>query len=67
MFDACAPNGPLVLTIGNTTDISSPNFPENYPDQMNCTWRIVAANGKRIVLLVKGHELEKKYENLILR
>ena len=67
MIDACVPNGPFVISIENTTDISSPHFPDNYPDKMNCTWRIVAANRKRIVLLIKGHELENQYKPLILR
>ena len=60
MSDACGPN-PLVITIFNVTDITSPGFPDAYPNGINCTWLIAAETGKRVLLSVKGHEIEQKY------
>ena len=69
MMNACQPNGPYVLTISNATEISPPNDPENpgfYQNNLNCTWKIVTARGKRIRLDVEGNqnfEIEEKYKS----
>ena len=62
MADACGADSPMVITAQNSTDISSPNFPENYPNNMNCTWLIVAHNNATIELSLKGYETEREYE-----
>ena len=62
MADACNNDSPMVITAQNNTDIVSPNFPENYPNNMNCTWLVVADNNATIALSLKGYETEKEYK-----
>ena len=50
----------MVITLENAADISSPKFPENYPNDANCTWHIVANNNTRIELSIEGHEIERQ-------
>lgn len=38
--------------------IESPNFPEDYPDNMNCAWTIKVSKGHRINLQFSHFELE---------
>ena len=51
MMAACGSGSIMVITEQNKTDISSPKFPENYPNNMDCTWHIVADHDKRIPFL----------------
>ena len=43
MTDACL-GEPMVIKIKDDTDIKSPNYPRNYPNDLNCVWKIVATN-----------------------
>ena len=60
MDDACNGKGPLVVTIANSTDITSPGYPVHYENNKDCTWKIVALDSKKIHLSIRG-QLEKKY------
>ena len=63
MTAACNTGSTMVITIKNTTDISSPKYPSNYPPRQNCTWHIIADHDKRIQLSLKGYnEIEREYE-----
>lgn len=42
--------------------ISSPNYPENYPKETDCIWRIATTPGHRIVLGFSAFELEDDQE-----
>ena len=60
---ACAGN-PMIITVKNRTDITSPGYQknENYPNNMDCKWIIKADQNKIIRLLIKdGSEVEKEY------
>ena len=62
MLSACENNGAkMIITPSNYTDIYSPNFPEDYPSNLNCKWHIKADEGYKIVLHIKGIELEDGY------
>ena len=50
----------MVNTIENTTDITSPEYPMNYPNNANCTWYIVATGDTRIELSIKESEIERQ-------
>lgn len=41
--------GPLFIT-GVGGELSSPNFPDPYPTNVECTWMIRVERGKRILL-----------------
>ena len=62
MYDGC--NGaPLVFTLLNVTDITSPNYPSSYNNGLNCTWMIISEVDKRIKLSLQPQEtgeLEEK-------
>lgn len=60
---ACS-GSPLVITMKNRTDISSPGYQQDeyYPNNMDCEWSIVADQNKIIRLVIKGgSEVEKEY------
>ena len=38
--------------------IESPNFPNNYPHNRNCEWRITIENGRQILLNVTSFNVE---------
>ena len=62
MYEAC--NGtPMVLTSSNETDITSPNYPSNYNNGLNCTWIIISEEDERIKLSLQPQgtgELEEQ-------
>ena len=65
---ACtADSRPMVITAHNSTDIFSPSFPRNYPDNLNCEWKIVTDHKQNIGVEVslKGYEIEEKYDSLL--
>ena len=37
-----------ILT-GESGEFKSPNFPENYPDNAECTWEITVPAGKKLI------------------
>lgn len=41
--------------------ITSPNFPEPYPQNIQCTWRILAPTGHKVELFFLEFELEDSY------
>ena len=53
----------MIITFRNNTGISSPNYPENYGNNLYCKWHIKADAGYQIELEIKGGELEEKYVN----
>ena len=62
MTNACYGNGPLIMKIETDEPITSPNYPEHYPNDMKCTWNVVHADGKDIQLLIKGGNFDLEEE-----
>ena len=62
MMLACGSSRVLTVTNMNKTDIFSPQFPNEYPNNLNCSWLIQAKEKERIIITLKGYELEQKYE-----
>lgn len=68
MYEACH-GVPMVFTLANMTDISSPNFSADddsstYDNNLNCTWIVKSSKWNRIQLIINSHdrgEIEKKY------
>ena len=68
MLLACGNDGTkMIITPSNVTDIYSPNFPETYPNSLNCKWHVKTGEGFRIELQIKGQELEEKYLNNLIK
>ena len=63
MIEACK-NIPYVITLVNNTDITSPNYPYNYYNNLDCTWLILAGDRSRIQVFIKG-ELEDGFVNFL--
>ena len=60
-MSACRGNGTeMLITPQNTTDIYSPNYPDFYPNNINCRWHIKVEKDFGIELQMKGDELEEK-------
>ena len=45
----------MVLKIDDDTDITSPGYPRDYIDSLNCTWEVVATNNppRKVHLIVE--------------
>ena len=72
-----SPSLSACTTLGNYTDdiyrevpiknartsvtISSPNFPQPYPQNIQCTWRVLAPPGYQVKLSFLTFELEQSY------
>ncbi|XP_078494023.1 dorsal-ventral patterning tolloid-like protein 1 [Ciona intestinalis] len=46
--------------------ITSPGYPNNYPNNANCTWRITAPEGMRVQLNFARFDTERDYDILTL-
>uniref|UniRef100_A0AAZ3P372 CUB and sushi domain-containing protein 1 n=1 Tax=Oncorhynchus tshawytscha TaxID=74940 RepID=A0AAZ3P372_ONCTS len=47
--------------------ILSPNYPEEYGNNMNCVWLIIAESGSRIHLIFSDFEVEPQFDYLIVK
>ena len=47
--------------------LSSPNYPGNYPESAACDWFITGSNGTRIVILISDIDTEAGYDGIIIR
>ncbi|XP_046885306.1 CUB and sushi domain-containing protein 1-like [Hypomesus transpacificus] len=56
-FNFTAPSGTIL----------SPNYPEEYGNNMNCVWLIISEPGSRIHLLFSDFELEPQFDYLIVK
>ena len=45
-----------------TVTLSSPNFPKPYPQNIQCTWRILAPIGYQVKLSFLEFDLEESYQ-----
>jgi len=54
-LDSC---GGTLTASGTAGTFTSPNFPNNYPDRLNCVWHISADAGKIIELTVTAFAVE---------
>ncbi|XP_078494029.1 cubilin [Ciona intestinalis] len=46
--------------------ITSPNYPNNYPNNANCTWTITASDGMRVQLNLIRFSTERNYDHLTI-
>ena len=53
MIEACK-NRPYVITMSNTTKVTTPNYPFNYEHNMNCKWQILAGERTKIQVSIRG-------------
>lgn len=49
-----------VLT-GNFGDLTSPNYPQNYPNNITCVWKIQSLKDRHIYLFFRDFELEEGF------
>ena len=61
MNDPCGENRPLNIDL-SSKQISSPNFPQNYPNNVNCSWIINTNEPSRIILVFTDFDIEKDKE-----
>ena len=59
MIEACKKH-PYIVTISNMTDITSPNYPVHYDNNLDCIWIVKANDRNRIELSIRG-DLEERY------
>ena len=62
MMLACGEDKVMEITNMDKTDIISPNHPDEYPNNMNCSWLVLAKESELIELTLEnnGYELEDK-------
>ena len=63
MEKACD-GSPMKITMINETDITSPNYPSDYKNNLNCTWSVISDEDYKIKLIIqpggKMGEIEEK-------
>ena len=64
---ACGNNSEMVITQFNKAHIASPGWPNPYPPNIHCKWKITATKGAEIELSLKGHKLHRKYVYIYLK
>ena len=55
---ACGSNRPLIIQGSNLGIIQSPNYPNNYPDRLNCQWLIEIETGTRMTIDISDMLIE---------
>ena len=55
---ACGSNRPLIIRGSNMGIIQSPNYPNNYPDRLNCQWMIEIENRTRMTIDISDMQIE---------
>ena len=60
--DPCGPSRPLEIngTLFPSGNITSPNYPSNYPDFARCQWIIRAEEGKVVTLTIIDFDTESR-------
>ena len=54
-------------TSNNSTNrIMSPGYPSNYPNNVSCSWGIVAKKGRRLSLRFESFQTESTYDKLAI-
>ena len=61
-MDQACDGTPMIIAMSNKSDIASPNYPSNYKNNLNCTWKIVANNRRRIKLSIQKLKIEGEIE-----
>ena len=46
---------------GNVTRLTSPGWPENYPDNLVCEWRVRTGPGSRVKMKINSLQLESSF------
>ncbi|XP_020601990.1 deleted in malignant brain tumors 1 protein-like isoform X3 [Orbicella faveolata] len=56
-LDCAADNNNVTINGSNPGSLSSPDFPRQYPNNLQCTWRIMAPAGMKVKLVLKNMTL----------
>ena len=56
-IDPCGENRPLIIDELNGS-ISSPNYPQNYPNDVNCSWIITSNTTSKMNLTFNDFDVE---------
>ena len=58
-IDPCGSQKPLIIEDSISGNITSPNYPENYPSFSDCQWEIRANPGQAVVLIYHEFQTEQ--------
>ena len=58
--DPCGLDQPLVISNSQSGEIKSPDHPNDYPVDVDCTWHIEAGVGETIAITFDAFELEEE-------
>ena len=50
----------MAILTGTSGIITSPCFPENYGNNHNCSWKIMASTGNTVKLVIQDMDIEKE-------
>lgn len=56
-LDCAADNNNVTINGSTPGSLTSPNFPRQYPNDLQCTWRIMAPAGTKVKLVLKNMTL----------
>ena len=58
-IDPCGSEKPLIIEDSMSGNITSPNYPDNYPSFSDCQWEIRANPGQAVVLIYHEFQTEQ--------
>ena len=57
---ACGDEKPLVITYSDSGIITSPKYPNKYPNNLDCQWHIKTDDGRKVQLTFSTFDLEDR-------
>lgn len=64
--DPCGDGKPALISNSATGEISSPNYPNPYPNRADCQWHIQSISGHAVQLLFLEFDLENRSDDMML-
>ncbi|XP_006825791.2 protein tolkin-like [Saccoglossus kowalevskii] len=59
-------NAVYTISFGGSVNVTSPNFPNNYPDGVKCEWQVSTLSGKRIMVVFHNLSLQLHQDYLYI-
>ncbi|XP_033110640.1 tolloid-like protein 2, partial [Anneissia japonica] len=56
----------LSLNVSEVYELTSPNYPDDYPENSNCLWRFISPSSTRIQIYVINVDIEDYFDKLII-
>ena len=65
LIDPCGSDKPLIIDDSTRGNITTPNYPNNYPSNADCHWEIQAQDEEAVVLRLHSMKIERELVQLV--